>query len=359
MLCCGRAARPCKQPSAVGCIEPGQERVQNRMPEQIVDVPVPLLMETIVEVVPSSPQERVRNRKPEQIVDVPVPLLMETIVEVVPSSPQERVQNRTPEQIVDVPVLRIIETIVEQISVVPQTTGKYGHVLRPVLSERIQERLVDVGFIKGLDRYNMPRPGDVMISVPHIMEAAVEAYDPQECVQNRTLERLVDVPVPQIIEAALEVDAPQECVQNRTLEQIVGEPVHPVMEAEVEIDRVTPQECVLNRTPAQLMDEPVPQIAEEIVERPVPSERIHEPFSPPAVLRALQELRRRNLEQNAFQEDEEKEEEEDEEDEEISRFPPHFRPRRWCRFVQAGGVCTRGWQCTFAHHESELHPDSW
>ena len=89
------------------------------------------------------------------------------------------------------------------------------------------------------------------------------------------------------------------------------------------------------------------------MESPVPSERIHE------LLRALQELRRRNLEQNAFEEDEEEEEEEDEEEEEISRFPPHFRPRRWCRFVQAGGVCPRGWQCTFANHESELHLDSW
>ena len=43
---------------------------------------------------------------------------------------------------------------------------------------------------------------------------------------------------------------------------------------------------------------------------------------PPPVLRALQELRRRNLEQNAFEEDEEEEEEEeDEEVEDISRFP--------------------------------------
>ena len=45
-------------------------------------------------------------------------------------------------------------------------------------------------------------------------------------------------------------------------------------------------------SPNMVVDEPVPQIAEEIVERPVP----------PAVLRALQELRRRNLEQNAFEE---------------------------------------------------------
>ena len=193
-----------------------------------------------------------------------------------------------------------------------------------------------------------------MVPVRQIMEAAVEVYDPQECVQNHTPERLVDVPVPQIIEAALEVDAPQECVQNHTLEQIVGEPVHPVMEVDVEIERATPQECVFNRTPEQLVDEPVPQIAEAIVESPVPSERIHEPIFPPAVLRALQELRRRNLEQNAFEEDEEEEEEEDEEEEEISRFPPHFRPRRWCRFVVQGACCPYGSRCTFAHHESEF-----
>ena len=47
------------------------------------------------------PQERVPNCTPEQIVDVPVPQIME---ESLPALPQERVQNRTLEQIVDVPV---------------------------------------------------------------------------------------------------------------------------------------------------------------------------------------------------------------------------------------------------------------
>ena len=53
------------------------------------------------------------------------------------------------------------------------------------------------------------------------------------------------------------------------------------------------------------------------------------------------------------------EEEEEEAVVEVSRFLPHFRPRRWCWFVLAGNICPHGWQCTFAHHESELHPDSW
>ena len=34
---------------------------------------------------------------------------------------------------------------------------------------------------------------------------------------------------------------------------------------------------------------------------------------------------------------------------EVSRFLPHFRPRRWCWFVRAGSICPRGWDCTFAH----------
>ena len=40
-------------------------------------------------------------------------------------------------------------------------------------------------------------------------------------------------------------------------------------------------------------------------------------------------------------------EDEEEEDVEGSRFLPHFRPRRWCWYVHAGGICPRGWQCTF------------
>ena len=36
---------------------------------------------------------------------------------------------------------------------------------------------MDVDFIKGVDKYNMPRPGDVMVTVPQIMEAAVEVLN--------------------------------------------------------------------------------------------------------------------------------------------------------------------------------------
>ena len=102
--------------------------------------------------------------------------------------------------------------------------------------------------------------------------------------------------------------------------------------------------------PEQLVDVPVPQIPE----RPGRRELLE-------VLRRLEEVEEatRWREQNALLAEEEVDEDEEEEEVQGSRVLPHFRPRRWCWYVQAGGICPRGWQCTFAHHESELHPDSW
>ena len=52
-----------------------------------------------------------------QIVDVPVPQLMEETVEASKSLPEERTQQRTLEETVSVPVLQIQEQIVEAVKV--------------------------------------------------------------------------------------------------------------------------------------------------------------------------------------------------------------------------------------------------
>ena len=130
-----------------------QERVQNRTPEQTVDVPLPQTVE-----------ERVQNRTHEQIVDSPVPQIIEAGVQVSFSMPQERVQNCTQEQIMDfpeprvleaVPLERIQEFIVEQISVVPQTTENFVSAVQAVPSERIRERLVEQISVVPLDHGEM------------------------------------------------------------------------------------------------------------------------------------------------------------------------------------------------------------
>ena len=93
--------------------------------------------------------------------------------------------------------------------------------------------------------------------------------------------------------------------------------------------------------PEQLVDVPVPQV--------------HEESSYERETRLIGE----RLARLVSVEEEQMHEEEEEEEVEVSRFLPHFRPRRFCWYVHAGSICPRGWDCTFAHHESELHPDSW
>ena len=169
-----------------------EESVQNRTPEQIMDFPVPRIMEAVVEVVPSTPQERVL----EQIMDFPVPRIMEAVVEVVPSTPQERVL----EQIMDFPMPRIMEAAMEVLPSTPQecvqnrTRRLFVDVPVPHIKEKIAGKVKCTGkvftvphhcddqactldtvglHIKGLDKFNLPRVGDVMVPAPQITKGVV------------------------------------------------------------------------------------------------------------------------------------------------------------------------------------------
>ena len=147
---------------------------ENRFPEQLVDVPVPQIMEAIAE-----------DRFPEQIVNSPVPQFFEAIVE-----------NRVGEQTVDFSVPQFMGgrrgnyaffTSGERAeSYAPPNMEVYAGRVRAPPQERVQNRILEpvstgklftvklrhhrddhasldnVGFIKGLDKHNMPRFGDVM-----------------------------------------------------------------------------------------------------------------------------------------------------------------------------------------------------
>ena len=137
-----------------------QESVQNRTPEQIVDVPVPQIMEDSL---PFVPQERVQNHTQEHIADFLVPQNMEDYAGIIRAFPQERVQYRFPEPIVDVCAVY---------------TGKVFTVkLRHHRND--QAFLDNVGFIKGLDKHNMPRSGDVMVPPPQINKVSWFDRKPQ------------------------------------------------------------------------------------------------------------------------------------------------------------------------------------
>ena len=95
----------------------------------------------------------------DQIVEVPVLLIMETIVGTVFGLPQERVQNRAT---YTRKVFTVCHHFDDQACTVPS-----------------------VGFIKGLDKFNMPRPGDVVVPVPQINQGteAVTQQVPQEPIE--------------------------------------------------------------------------------------------------------------------------------------------------------------------------------
>ena len=150
-----------------------QERVLNRTQEQIVGVPVPRIMEAPVDVVLSTPLERVQHRTQELIADFPVPQNMEDYAGIKRAFPQECVQYRFPEPIVDVCAVY---------------TGKVFTV--KLRHHRDDQAFLDnVGFIKGLDKHNMPRLGDVMVPPPQIPKNSFFMKSPVAANANEPLYR--------------------------------------------------------------------------------------------------------------------------------------------------------------------------
>ena len=83
-----------------------------------------------VEVIQLVPQERIQERIAEQVVDIPLPQIMEEMMDVVLFIPRTR-QNRTVEQIVHVSILLIEEETSEWASCGMHCTWHRFCVLRP------------------------------------------------------------------------------------------------------------------------------------------------------------------------------------------------------------------------------------
>ena len=113
-----------------------------------MDFPVPRNMEAVVEVGRVTPHERVQKRIWDQIVDLPAPLITEKIVADVLSLPQERAQNRV--------------THTGKVFTVCHNRGDQACTLDTVGLRN-----------KGLDKFNLPRVGDVMVSAPQITKGFV------------------------------------------------------------------------------------------------------------------------------------------------------------------------------------------
>ena len=105
----------------------------------------------------------------EQIADFPGPQNMGDYAGVVRATPQELVQN---------------------CSFVRQITEEIGDGVQQVPSKRMPERHGDCN-IKGLDKYNMPRSGDVMVPALHMVVPVPQIFE--EIVERpEILERIIE-----------------------------------------------------------------------------------------------------------------------------------------------------------------------
>ena len=105
-----------------------QERIAERICEQIVDVHVSQVIEQDTEVPKTSNRDRTLQCTAEQILDVLAPEMAKQLVEAPETVSQDRIQQRT-EQIVDAPV--------------PQAVEELAEVFRIFSLDRIQQRTVE------------------------------------------------------------------------------------------------------------------------------------------------------------------------------------------------------------------------
>ena len=108
---------------------PSHDRSLQRAVRRIADVPVPQMEEQFVAVPKIGSQERIQQQTIEQIDDFPVPNGVEELVEVFRVFSKERISESIVEQIVDVPVLQIVEEIVKG-GEFDATVAKLGEDLR-------------------------------------------------------------------------------------------------------------------------------------------------------------------------------------------------------------------------------------
>ena len=104
---------------------------------------------------------------------------------------------------------------------------------------------------------------DRVVGVPVVIQRQVSCpLMPQERIQERFAQEIIDVPVSRVMKKVIDVvkRVPHGCVQSNTGVDLTD----PLMQKEtVEVILLTPQDQIPDRTDEQTVNVPVPQILEE------------------------------------------------------------------------------------------------
>ena len=184
-----------------------QEGIQERIVGEIMDVPIPQVMEKTIEVAKHIPQERMHSYTVEEIVDMAVPRIRKETGEVIQLFPRERISDPVIEQTVDTLSPHIQEQAIEVVKAIPRKRLQERTANADKPGVRVQVFKGERAVTKDDDlqgQFHLNEIPSAPCGAPHI-EAIFD----------------IDAPVPQMAEQMLEVPKiiPQDRILQRTVKQ--------------------------------------------------------------------------------------------------------------------------------------------
>ena len=194
-----------------------QDKIQQRIVEQIIDVPVPQVVKELVEVSKVFPQDRVQQCFTEQTIETPAILLAVKIIE----APVIRTHEKT-QQLVNTHVQHVVNTVeVEEPKLIKETVQRK----KPLVQEKINQvtKHIDVLQLQFLDKAD---------DMPVVVQRQVYMNPEIQTVQGaQTSENLGTALVRQLAQAetveVVEIGDAVEVVQVQDIDKIMD--VFPIL----------------------------------------------------------------------------------------------------------------------------------
>ena len=197
-------------------ISPHQERIPEKICEQIVDVHVPQDVGQVLEVPKIPSRDRILQCTVEQILYVPVLEKGEQLAEVPKIVSQDRIQQRTVEQTVDILVPQDVEGPAEffKASSQDRVQQRFGGQIIETPAISLAEKIVEVPVIQTQEKTQQ----GVNTHVQHVVDTVeVEKHNIQEKINQET--KRIEVPPLQLIDKA--VDIPVAAQRQAHMNQMV------------------------------------------------------------------------------------------------------------------------------------------
>ena len=265
-----------------GIPPPPQERIPEKICEQIADVHVPQVVEQVLEVPKNPSQDRNLQGTVEQIIDDPVlEEKAEQLVEVPETVSQDRLQQRTLEEIVDAPVPQAEEELAEAFKVFSKDRIQQRIVEQTIPAIPLAEKIVELPVIQKEEKMQQVAntlvqqdvSNAVEVEKPKIIELTVQRkkFIIQEKINQET--KPVELPQAQFLDKAgnMPFVVQRQIPVAQTVETIEVSPLQftdKVVDTPVVAQRQIP---IVVQTVQTNMEIPQIQITDEVIDVPVVS----------------------------------------------------------------------------------------